>query len=54
MTLALLAAIVFLLGVWVGACADVARANAETRRQARAIEWHAAQARHPSRTGVRR
>jgi hypothetical protein len=27
-----------------------ARANAATRRQVRAIEWHAAQARHPSST----
>jgi hypothetical protein len=52
MTFILIVAVVFLLGVWVGACADTARHNAEVRRMVAAIEWHAAQARHPS--GVQR
>jgi hypothetical protein len=48
MTLILLALIAFLLAVCVVVCANQARANARTRRQVHAIEWHAAQARHPA------
>jgi signal transduction histidine kinase len=47
----LLALIAYLLAVCIVACVNQARANAVTRRQVRAIEWHAAQARHPSRKG---
>jgi hypothetical protein len=46
----LLALIAYLLAVCIVACVNQARANAVTRRQVRAIEWHAAQARHPSST----